>query len=97
MLFAATALLIMKNKQPKTHKGTLTNFGEEFVRDDNFNREIAKFFAQTETLRDKVDYDAFNGITENMANKRMRQCKEFLEETNRIFEKYQKEEYIIEL
>ncbi|MDO5826036.1 MAG: hypothetical protein Q4Q22_06620 [Methanosphaera sp.] len=44
-----------------------------------------------------MDYDAFNVVTENMANKRMSQCKEFLEETNRIFEKYQKEEYIIEL
>lgn len=97
MLFAATALLTMKNKQPKTHDGTITSFGQEFIRDDDFNREIAKYFAQTETLRDKVDYDAFNGVTENMANKRMNQCKEFLKETNRIFEKHHKEEYTIEL
>ncbi len=97
MLFAATALLTMKDKQPKTHKGTLNAFGKELVLNDDFSRDIAKYFSQAETLRDKVDYDAFNGITENMANKKMKQCEEFLKEANRIFEKNHVKDCIIEL
>ena len=97
MLFAATALLTMNNKQPKTHQGTLTEFGKIFVRNGEFDRDIAKYFSQTETLRDKVDYDAFNGVTENIARKKMIQCKEFLKETNNLFKKYNKEDYVIDL
>ena len=97
MLFAATALLTMKKQQPKTHEGTLTSFGREFVRNGDFNKDIAKYFSQAETLRDKVDYDAFNGVTENMARKKMRQCEEFIKETNKIFKNNHNEEIIIDL
>ena len=39
----------MKNKEPKTHAGTIGKFGEKFVINSDFNRGIAKNFAQGES------------------------------------------------
>ena len=88
MLFAATALLTIKNEKPKSREGTLSKFGKELVLNNDFDRNVTKYFSQTETLRDKVDYDAFNGITENIVLKKMSQCKLFLKKSNKILRKY---------
>ena len=50
-----------------------------------FSREIVKYFSQAETLRNKVDYDAFNGVTKSIANKKMKQTEEFFNEIKRVF------------
>lgn len=97
MLFAATALLTMKNDKPKTHEGTLAKFGQVLVLHDDFDRKVAKYFSQTETLRDKVDYDAFNGVTEDIALKKMEQCRLFLKESNNILKKYGMDNAIIKM
>ena len=97
MLFAANALLLIKNKNPKTHKWTLINFGKELVLNDDFDKNIAKYLSQAETLREKVDYDAFIFVSENIANKKKKQCEEFLRETNKILKKYNLEEVIIDI
>ena len=89
MVFAATALLTKKGVDTKTHGGLIGQFGEEFVLTGEFSREIVKYFSQSETLRNKVDYDAFNGVTESIANKKMKQTEEFYKEIKRVF----KEEY----
>lgn len=95
MLFAATALLTLKNKEPKTHAGTLGLFGKEFVLNDDFDEDIVKYFSQSETLRDLVDYNAFNGVTKKNATERKRECERFLKECNRIFIKYGREDVLI--
>lgn len=97
MLFAANALLVIKNDNSKTHKETLIVFGKKLVLNDDFDKNIAKYLSQTETLRDKVDYDAFVPVSENLANKKKRQCEEFLRETNRILKKYNLEEFVIDI
>ena len=85
MVFAATDLLTEKGVETKTHGGLNGQFGEEFVLTGEFSREIVKYFSQSETLRNKVDYDAFNGVTESIANKKMKQTEEFFKEIKRVF------------
>lgn len=63
MVFAATVLLTKKGVNTRTHSGLIGQFGEELVLTGEFSREIVKYFFQAETLRNKVDYDAFNGVT----------------------------------
>lgn len=92
MVFSALALLTKKGVKTKTHGGLISQFGEEVVLKGEFSRETVKYFSQAETLRNKVDYDAFNGVTESVANKKMRQTEEFNRETRRVL----KEKYNIE-
>ena len=77
----------MKNKEPKTNAGTIGIFVEKFVVNNDFNRGITKNFAQAESLRHIVDYEAFNDVTEEITMKKKKDCKKFLMETNRIFGK----------
>ena len=77
-MFAATALLTLKDKEPKTHNATLGLFGKELVLNDDFDKDIVKYFSQSETLRDLVDYNAFNGVTKKNATQRKRECEKFL-------------------
>lgn len=86
MVFAAMDLLTLKGVKTKTHGGLISQFGEEFVLTGEFSREKVKYFSQAETLRNKVDYDAFNGVTEKIAHKKMRQTEEFLEEINKTLD-----------
>lgn len=95
MLFATTALLTLKNKELKAHAGILGLFGKEFVLNDDFDKDIIKYFSQSETLRDLVDYNAFNGVTKKNASERKRECELFLKECNRIFIKYGREDVLI--
>ena len=65
----------MKNKEPKTHAGTIGIFGEKFVVNNDFNMGITKYFAQAESLRYIVDYEAFNDVTEEITLKKKKDCK----------------------
>ena len=65
----------MKNKELKIHAGTIGKFGEEFIVNSDFNMGIAQNFAQAESLRYIVDYEAFNDVTEEITLKKKKDCK----------------------
>jgi len=88
MVFMAVALLSVKGVKTKTHGGLIGQFGEEFVLTGEFSRDIVKYFSQVETLRNTVDYAAFNGVTKKMALNKMKQTEKFLQEAKRVLKEY---------
>jgi len=57
MFHATQALLILKNIYPKSHKGVIQKFGEEFVKTGILEKKMGEMLAQAETMRLKADYE----------------------------------------
>jgi uncharacterized protein (UPF0332 family) len=51
---SAVALLIKKGIHTKTHSGTISEFGKQYVHLDNFNKEIFDIFSELEELREML-------------------------------------------
>ena len=81
---AANALLIKKGIFTKTHVGTIRKFGLEYIVNDNFSKEIGKFFTNLEKDREKADYDYSYEVTENKAKKDLNNAKKFVKECERF-------------
>jgi uncharacterized protein (UPF0332 family) len=56
MYFAATALLLAKNIQVKTHRGLVARFGQEFVEKGLVERDFGRILRIALELRSEADY-----------------------------------------
>lgn len=81
---AANALLIKKGIFPKTHTGTIREFGLEYIINDNFSKEIGKYFTNLEKDREKADYDYSYEVTKNKAEKDLNNAKKFVKECGKF-------------
>lgn len=81
---AANALLIKKGIFAKTHNGTIRKFGLEYITNDNFSKDIGKFFTSLEKDREKADYDYSYEVTRNKAKKDLNNAKKFVKECERF-------------
>ena len=84
MFLTAKALLIKKGHYPKSHEGLISLFGQVYVKHDDFDRKIAKYLARGQSLREDADYDAVDGITENIARLWVNNAKEFMKEAEKF-------------
>ena len=84
MFLTAKALLIKKEYYPKSHEGLISLFGQIYVNKDDFDRNIAKYLARAQSLREDADYDAVDGITESIAKLWINNAEEFIEESKRF-------------
>jgi uncharacterized protein (UPF0332 family) len=66
--YAANALLIKKGIITKTHRGTIQQFGFEYVLKGNFDKNISKNLSKLEDEREDVDYDIRFVLTEEAIN-----------------------------
>ena len=80
----AKALLIKKEHYPKSHEGLISLFGQVYVKHDDFDRKIAKYLARGQSLREDADYDAVDGITENIARLWVNNAEEFMKEAEKF-------------
>ena len=80
MFTTAKALLVKKGYSPKSHEGLIFQFGEVYVKDGNFDKNIAKFLSRGQSLREDADYDAYDGITESIAKQWINNAEKFIEE-----------------
>jgi uncharacterized protein (UPF0332 family) len=53
---AAKAALASENLFPKTHEGTLREFGLRFVKERRLSRELGVIFSDAKSLRETADY-----------------------------------------
>lgn len=60
---AARALLFLRSKSPKSHRGILMQFSQEFVRPGTVPIEFSAILQQERREREFVDYEAIEGIT----------------------------------
>jgi uncharacterized protein (UPF0332 family) len=64
----------------KTHSGTIRRFGLEYVINDNFNKDLGKFFHNMEKDREHADYDYSFKFTKNKAKIDLEHAEKFVEE-----------------
>ena len=55
-----------------------------YVNQDDFDRNIAKYLARAQSLREDADYDAVDGITESIAKLWINNAEEFMEGSKRF-------------
>lgn len=84
MFLTVKALLIKKNYYPKTHSGLISKFGQLYVNEGDFNKEIAKYLSTAQSLRENADYDAHDEITESIAKLWIKRAEEFIEESKKF-------------
>ena len=84
MFLTAKALLIKKGISPKTHAGLISTFGKEYVREGDFSLSIYRYLARAQTLRETADYEAVDNITMDIAEEKINQAEEFIEEAKKF-------------
>jgi uncharacterized protein (UPF0332 family) len=84
IFYAARTLLLKKGITPKTHAGTIKQFSFEFVRGDDFDKKIFKFFSKLEEDRKNADYDITFDSTKEKAKNDLNSAKLFVEECKKF-------------
>lgn len=85
MFLSAKALLIKKECNiPKSHQGLIQLFSLKYVKEDNFKYDIYKFLANAQSNREDADYAAIDNIGRELAEKRIVEAEEFLNETKKF-------------
>ena len=67
MVSAAIAALRFKEITTKTHKGLHNKFSEIFIKSVEIETKLGRQFRYAEDLRNKVDYDSLETISEEQA------------------------------
>jgi uncharacterized protein (UPF0332 family) len=78
MFHASQALLMIKEVYPKSHKGVIQKFGEEFVKPGLLEKKMGHILAQAETMRLKADYDVGVKITKDECEEILDNCEFFI-------------------
>ncbi|MDO5850186.1 MAG: HEPN domain-containing protein [Methanobacteriaceae archaeon] len=64
MYASASALLLKKGIEAKTHKGVLGQLGKKYVKEGLFSKETYDYFYAAKSLRNKSSYDYGANFTE---------------------------------
>ena len=78
MFHAVQALLILKEIYPKSHKGVIQKFGEEFVKPGLLEKKRGYILSQAETMRLKADYDVGVKISKDECEEILDNCEFFI-------------------
>ncbi len=78
MFHATQALLILKEIYPKSHKGVIQKFGEEFVKSGILEKKMGYILSQAESMRLKADYDVGIKITKEECEEILDNCEFFI-------------------
>jgi uncharacterized protein (UPF0332 family) len=84
MYYATQALLLSKNIDTSTHKGTIRLFGQHFVKTGQISPELAKVLSDAYELRQLSDYDADFIGTPTQAEDILGQARAFVAEVMQI-------------
>ena len=84
VFYAVKALLLKKGKNPKTHSGTIAEFGLEYTINDNFNKNTSKILSRLEDDRENADYDISFQSTEKKAKKDLINAEIFIKECRKF-------------
>ena len=85
MFLCAKALLVKKECNiPKTHQGVIQLFSLKYVHEDDFRYNVYKYLVNAQSNREHADYCAINNIGRGLAEKRIIEAEEFLNETKKF-------------
>ena len=84
MFHAAQALLFIRDVYPKSHKGVIHKFGEEFVKTGLLERKMGQMLSQAESMRMKADYDVVIVIKKEECEDTIKKGKLFLSKVKEV-------------
>ncbi len=84
MFHATQALLLIKEIYPKSHKGVIQKFGEEFVKSGMLEKKMGHILSQAETMRLKADYDVGMKISKEECEEILDNCEYFIKKVKEI-------------
>ena len=79
MYYAATAVLCLKGKTPKTHQGVKSLFGEYFVAQGEIDKSYALMLKVAKEMREDADYEIEVVITQDDAQESIEQAEKFVQ------------------
>jgi uncharacterized protein (UPF0332 family) len=86
MFHASQALLLIKEVYPKSHKGVIQKFGEEFIKSGLLEKKMGYVLAQAETMRLKADYDVGVKIAKEECEEILDNCEFFISKIKEVIE-----------
>ncbi len=87
MYNAARALLLTKDMSPKTHKGLISKFGEEFMKMEDDAKNYAAILHKAEDLREMADYGVYKEISRDMAESVVDDAELFLKKIHEVLKR----------
>jgi len=86
MFHAARALLFSKGETPKTHRGTISLFGERIVKQGILSEEFADMLRKAFDLRQKSDYELYAQLNKELAEEVIKNAGKFVEKIKELLE-----------
>ncbi len=77
-------LFISRGLSAKSHDGSLTHLGQDFILTGLIDKKFGRFFARMVQLRHKADYNSIAEVTKNEIMELEPLSKEFVEEVEKI-------------
>jgi len=87
MFHATQSLLLIKEIYPKSHKGVIQKFGEEFVKSGILEKKMGYMLSQAETMRLKADYDVGVKISKEECEEILDNCEYFIRKVKELIKK----------
>lgn len=84
MFFAAKALLFENNIHPRTHRGLISQFSLEIVKNRKFPQELFNLLTRAQEDREQADYGFKNTIDKEEAKYILQGSRKFLNECELI-------------
>jgi uncharacterized protein (UPF0332 family) len=84
MFHAAKAILFSKGVKAKTHKGTISSFGEHIVKKGILDEEYADVLRKTFDLRQKSDYEIYTELDEELVRETVNNAEKFIEKVKEL-------------
>lgn len=90
MFFAAKALLALKDVYPRTHRGVVTQFGLQFIKNGFIKELYGRTFRIAKELRETADYDVDIDILQRDAKEEVERAEKFLARVKKAIQKLEK-------
>jgi hypothetical protein len=86
IFFAANALLLTKNLDPKKHSGVISFFNRYFVKTGEVEKELAEILKFAQKERISADYDEFYSASVEEAKLQLENAEKFLQRAKEILQ-----------
>ena len=86
IFFAAKALLLTKNLDPKRHSGVISFFSQYFVKTGELEKELANILKFAQKERISADYDEFYSASVEEAQLQLENAEKFLQRVKGILQ-----------
>lgn len=90
MFYAAKALLSLKERYPRTHRGVLLQFGLEFVKSGIIEDYYAKAITTAQERRERADYDIYYNPSKEEAEAIIEDARKFIDRIKKAIKEIKK-------